>query len=704
MATPRTVRHLFLTAAIALLTLSVATCQLDRLLKSSASVQHPVLGVNPTAITDSARAGSDDVREETIEITNDGNGGFIWSATKDKGWISLDPTEGSGPGTLTASLDVHGLAPGTYHGAITIRAKGTDDSIATVSVTLVVQRAGLVVSPGSLTHGTNYRSNEDFHDQLDVSNTGNGVLVWTASKSKSWITLGAVAGVGSGSVPVTISSRGLNPGTYTDEIVITAPGAEGSPARIAVTLDVFVPGLAVSPGFVHDSANFGDVTPLTDTLTVGISGGGALTWTASEGSLWLGISTGSGSAPPNSPVVVTLRPAGLPAGTYKDTIVFRSPEATNDPVKIPVQFDVVRAVLTVTPNQISDAVQPGDNQPRTYALAITNGGGGAFAWSASDDQPWIALNKLAGTGADTITVTVDPGGLPPGTHKGNVTVTSPGAAGSPVTVPVTLTVQAPCTLSNLVPDDQDNGTLNGNDCIAPHRPGSRAQLYSFSAAVGDAFTIRMTSAAFNSYLILVDASGNALVQNDECPGESRTACIENFAVPGAGQYTIEATTSAPGETGGYSVSIVRERAPSPPQGLGQFKSNGNTSIAIGGTTTENTVVFKGTVSDPNSADNVRLELEIEPLGSPFTNVSTHQSQYVAASRGNVTVAISAGPLDDAGYHWQARSCDATSRCSAWLSYGGNDESAADFTVNTAPPPPPPPPPPPGGSPPQGVTP
>ncbi|MBW8840126.1 MAG: hypothetical protein JF602_09805, partial [Gemmatimonadetes bacterium] len=131
----------------------------------------------------------------------------------------------------------------------------------------------------------------------------------------------------------------------------------------------------------------------------------------------------------------------------------------------------------------------------------------------------------------------------------------------------------------------------------------------------------------------------------------------------------------------------------------QFKKNGSTAIAIGGTTNENTVVLKGTVSDPNDADLVRLELEVEPLGSPFTDVSTHNSQYVAASRGNVGVSIIAGPFDDASYHWQARSCDKTNRCSAWLKYGGNAETSPDFVVNTAPPPPQ------GGSPPpQGATP
>jgi hypothetical protein len=33
-----------------------------------------------------------------------------------------------------------------------------------------------------------------------------------------------------------------------------------------------------------------------------------------------------------------------------------------------------------------------------------------------------------------------------------------------------------------------------------------------------------------------------------------------------------------------------------------------------------------------------------------------------------------------GFHWQARACDQTNRCSAWVQFGNNAESDADFRV------------------------
>ena len=687
MSTPRRISTFALSGLLALLVLSVSQCRLDMLIKPGAHAP-PVLSVAPTEVRDSARAGSDDVREASVQVTNAGDGSLTWSVSKDKGWIGVSPTEGSAPGTVKISLDAHGLAPGTYHGGVTVHAPDAEDSTVTVAVTLVVQRAGLVVTPGSVIFSTNVNSNAVFRDTLAISNTGNGLLVWTASKSKSWITLGAVAGTGSGSVPLTLNSTGLATGTYTDDIVITAPGAEGSPARIPVTLNVFQPGLAVLPTSLLDSANVGSVAPQTQVLRINNTGGGTITWTATTKRSWISISKAAGGAPPVDSITVTLNPAGLAVGAYKDTVVFHSPEATNDPVKIPVQFDIVRPVLSVAPAAITDAASPSDTAPRVHSLAVTNGGRGNFVWSATRDSTWITLSSAGDSIGDTISVTLDPTGLPSGTHRGKIVVTSPGATGSPKTVDVTLSIQAPCAESLLVPDAVVTGTLSASDCIAPRRAGSRAELYSVIAAAKDTLSVRLT-ASFNAYLVLTDGADNVLAQNDECAPETRTACIKNFVVPAAGQYVIEATTSGAGETGTYTLTVVREQAPGAPQAIGQFRKDGVTGIGIGATTPEQDVVFKGTISDPNDADSVRLEIEVEPLGSPFTNARTHQSVLVSVAGNSATVAVTASLVNNTPYHWQARTCDRTGRCSPWITFGGNAETAADFTVvvGAAPPPP-----------------
>jgi hypothetical protein len=681
MPTQRTLRALV--PGLMLLVLSVATCRLDMLLKPSANRSQPQLAVSPTSVRDSARAGSDDVRRIEVELLNGGSGDgeYSWEADEERPWIRLSPRDGTLPDTMVITLDPEDLDPGPHEATITITAAGMADSQVTIAVTFIAQRAGLNVSPGSIEHSANVGSGAVFDDTLRISNGGNGPLVWTVRNDRPWVTLGAVAGSGPGIVPVTINTAGLPAGTHRDEIVVTAPGATGSPKRIDVTVTIFSPGLAVTPGEVRDTVPPGTTEPQSHTVQVSNSGSGAMTWSATKTEAWVSLSAVAGSAPQD--VIVTLHPAGLAPGIYQDVIVFASPEATNDPINVPVELVVSQPGLTVTPGAITDAALQGDVAKRTHTLAVGNSGQGALGWFVTSDRSWIAVSPPGGIAPSTITVTLDPASLPPGTHEGSVTVTAPGASGSPAVIPVTLTIGRACGEIVLNPDETRQGVLNADDCEAPHRPGRRANMYRVDLTAGDEFSIRLT-ASFNAYLILVNGAGTVLAENDECSPETGTACIMNFPIPATGPYFIEATSANPGEGGSLTITVVRERAPAAPQALGQFRQDGSTSIPVGGTTTEDAVTFKGRIADPNPQDAVRLEIELEPLGSPFTGTATHSSDLVPMNGNGVNVSVPAGGLLQTGYHWQARTCDRTGRCSAWLSFGLNAESDADFTVAVPP--------------------
>ena len=683
------IRRLCLLGATAMLSVSVA-CHLDMLLKPS-NTPRPSLTVAPTEVVDSARAGSREVRNVPVTISNSGAGTFTWSASDRSAWIRLDPQDGAVPGSFTISLDPQGMAPGVYEGEVTVITKDAADSQATaIPVTFKVQKPGLSVTPTSIEHATNANSGATFTETMQITNSGTGALNWTATKQRSWVTLSATSGTGDGTIQVTINSAGLAGGIYHDDIVVTSPGATGSPAHVSVTLTIFAPGLAVTPAAIHGSAPPGSTTPVSDTLHISNSGTGTITWTASKTQPWLTLSKASGGAP--DAIAVTMDPTGLPPGIQRDTVVFTSAEATNGPVKVPVELEIVQPGLVVTPPSITATAQSTDQQTQDYNLSVSNSGGGTLAWFASADTTWITVTPAGGLAPSTLKVTIDPRGLGPGIHNGTVTVSSPGAVGSPFAVPVHLTItQKACTEIALTPDEINRpGTLDGTDCEAPHRPGSLANWYGLSANAGEGLSIRMMSSVFDAYLLLVDAAGNVLTQNDECPGETGTACIVNFPLATTGRYFIEATSKNPGASGPLTITVILERAPFAPQGLGQFHSDGINSIPVGFVTTENQVLFKGRVNDPNQTDQVRLEVELEPLGSTFTGVATHLGDFVAVSGGGAQTSVRAtGLLNNQGYHWQVRSCDHTGRCSAWLSFGDNPETSADFTVAVPPGPSPP---------------
>jgi len=680
------VRRPYLLGAVALLALSVA-CRLDMLLKPT-NLPRPALTVTPAEVRDTARAHSSEVKHAEVSITNSGGGTLTWTATDRSDWIRLEPSEGEVPATLTITMDPDELGPGTYEADVTIIARTTADSqITTVPVTFVVQRPGLNVSPTDIERSTNIGSNATFTETIQISNSGTGTLEWTASEDASWLSLATRSGTGDAAVGVTINSAGLAGGTYEEDIVVSAPGALGSPARVSVTLTVLAPGLAVSPRSIGDTVPAGTTATTTRTLRVTNSGNGTITWTATKSQPWVGLSRTSGGAPED--VVVTLDPNGLPPGVHSDTIVFTSPEATNGPIKVPVTFGITQPGLSVSPPSISATAEERDNKEQDFNLSITNSGGGTLAWFASTDASWISLSPLAGLAPSTLRVRIDPRGLSAGTYSGSVTVTSPGAVGSPFVVPVQLViVKKACNENSLDPDVVRQGTLDANDCDAPHRPGSFANLYGFSANAGDVFSIYMQSNQFNTYLILTDAAGNVLAQNDDCPGISNTACIAQYTIAAGGHYLIEATSAAPGAGGALTLTLVRERAPSEARELRQLRNDGNTQIGVGETIPENEVVIRGKVDDPNVNASLRFEVELRDLATAFTGTATQMSDFVAD--GTTTSIRASGLAAGTGFHWQARTCDQTNRCSAWVQFGNNAETSADFSVAAAP----------GGSPPR----
>lgn len=107
---------------------------------------------------------------------------------------------------------------------------------------------------------------------------------------------------------------------------------------------------------------------------------------------------------------------------------------TAEPIPPPTQ-----PVLAVTPAQITLSSQVGTGLV-SASLTITNVGTGTLTWQASETTPWLDLNQTSGTAPAVIMVQAQRDGLPAGSHQGAIVITAPGATGSPVTIPVTLTL------------------------------------------------------------------------------------------------------------------------------------------------------------------------------------------------------------------------------------------------------------------------
>jgi Leucine-rich repeat (LRR) protein len=92
-------------------------------------------------------------------------------------------------------------------------------------------------------------------ESVILSNTGTGILNWTATPSVDWISVLPGSGTNSGVLTIGVSRTDMPPGYYTGAIAISDPKASNSPQTIIVGLDVIPVG--------SDSPPFGNYeTPL----------------------------------------------------------------------------------------------------------------------------------------------------------------------------------------------------------------------------------------------------------------------------------------------------------------------------------------------------------------------------------------------------------------------------------------------------------
>lgn len=113
--------------------------------------------------------------------------------------------------------------------------------------------------------------------------------------------------------------------------------------------------------------------------------------------------------------------------------------------------------------------------------------------------------------------------------------------------------------------------------------------------------------------------------------------------------------------------------------LAQFRSDSATPIPMGGSVAEPTIVVRAKVlRDSTLADPVRLEVEVQPVGTMFQEQATAQSDPTTS--GSMAYVRVGGLADEVAYHWQARVVDNASHTTAWRSYGANSENAADLRV------------------------
>jgi Leucine-rich repeat (LRR) protein len=130
--------------------------------------QQPVLSVNPNSFSFTAQQNAQLPSSQSLSISNAGSGTLIWNITKNSSWLVVNPTSGTGSGTVIVSVNTTNLNPGTYRDTITVTDAGALNSpqqvVVTYTITAITGPATItspqatVITSNSATLGANVTS------------------------------------------------------------------------------------------------------------------------------------------------------------------------------------------------------------------------------------------------------------------------------------------------------------------------------------------------------------------------------------------------------------------------------------------------------------------------------------------------------------------------------------------------------------------
>jgi uncharacterized protein (TIGR03437 family) len=465
---------------------------------------------SPTSLGINYQIGDPLPDPRTVSLTLTGGGAplaFTASATSAGNWLAVRPGTGSVPATLNIQASPAGLSAGSYTGTIQIVSFGLPARIVSVSLN-VYSPQNLTLSPGSLAFSYQIGGPAPAAQNITVGCAGSALSFRpVASSVGNWLVSTVPNGLNNNQIVVSINPAGLAAGSYSGVITIFGVGACNTSQNVPVTLLV---GAAAALTSNADSLLFsyqaGAAPPAPQ--SVSIDCGGALLpfrATASSSGGWLHVSPSAGSTP--AVLYISVDPTGLAAGSYAGSasVSVTGACAGNRTISVSLVVGGLQAVtasaLTFSAASLSFTYSGGASPaPQTISLTCT-GPQAPFTAAATSNGSWLSTSPGNGTTPGTLSVSVNPTGLTPGSYTGSISATA-GACGTATPVAVTLTVASstPAPVLTLTP-----ASLSFNYQTGGANPG--VQTLAVSGSAGLAFSAISNSA--NGWLSVTPLSGTA---------------------------------------------------------------------------------------------------------------------------------------------------------------------------------------------------
>jgi hypothetical protein len=677
---------------------SVARCGIDDLV-SPGEGDRVALSMN--AVANSAAVGSRAVRTASVQVVSVSGRTVTWTARKANGspWLSLSASNGTVPSTITVSLDPTDLTVGVFQDTILFATGGNSGAPASLPVEFTVTECEL----RAFTAGEQIAGSLGDSDCEAPNRTGRFAQVYrfdgTAGDSVTVVMRSAAF---DGYVVLATAEEAVTAapsGTLTDDDGLAVPEMPEEPRAVQDALPGMAVDLTRSGRFrLSDSvrvprpisrrvatapelaaARIG-ATPLAESdHCQGVSGDACLVnvllpedgtyiveaTTANAGETGAYTLTISGPRAPNGPTLLrqfqqdSIIPV-LEGGSISGTELVLKALVTDpdefDSLLIEVEVLPVGSVFGDTATASGAFVANGDTAAVVVAGLVDDM---QYHWQGrvldetGRDGPWMSFGTNSDPDdTDFRTVVSDLPNAPTGLEqlRTDDTALAVGESTTESTVDFRATISDP---------DNDN-----------------VQLQVELRPVGTAFT-GSPDAISSSALFASGTTVRLRVPvSDRTDYHWRTRAVDNNGLEGP---WVSFGGNSEDE---IDFSVLIPGAPDVPTGLLQLRSDATTEIAVGETIDENTVVFTGTVSDPDPGDLVRFVLEVRPVDSTFTGIPTAQSPPVSSG---TAASITIGGLpDDTQFHWRAQARDESgSVASGWVVFGANADSPAPADVDFA---------------------
>lgn len=224
-------------------------------------------------------------------------------------------------------------------------------------------------------------------------------------------------------------------------------GTSSNPTNLAIasgtiSASATLPQLTATSGSLEFDYQVSGATPPSQTDTVTATGAiFNIAASTNLGGNWLSVTPSSGTS--SATLTVSVNPTGLKAGTYTGSInVTSSQTANNLTITVTLNVTQLSVAYTASPSSLSFTYQVGGSPPSSQNLTISTSPSASIGFSASaSGGNWLSATPASGTTSGSVSVSVNPVGLSPGTYNGSIAITGL-ATNSPFAVPVTLTVTA----------------------------------------------------------------------------------------------------------------------------------------------------------------------------------------------------------------------------------------------------------------------